>query len=102
MKNPVSSLRGLSRRSFLKTSSAALGAAGLASLCELSETGGAESSSSSADGLIGKGDVILFQGDSITDAGRNRDKAAVPNQLAGMGTGYAWLAAVDLLVARPQ
>jgi lysophospholipase L1-like esterase len=52
--------------------------------------------------LIRKGEVILFQGDSITDAGRSREKAGVPNEQAGMGNGYAWLAAAELLVDRPK
>lgn len=37
--------------------------------------------------------TILFQGDSITDAGRNRDEEG-PN--AGLGSGYAFLAAAQL------
>ena len=51
---------------------------------------------------ISRGEVILFQGDSITDAGRSREKAAVPNQQAGLGSGYAWLAAAALLMDRPK
>ena len=41
---------------------------------------------------------MLFQGDSITDAGRNRESAAEANQQAALGNGYAWLAAVELLL----
>jgi lysophospholipase L1-like esterase len=52
--------------------------------------------------LIDKGDVVLFQGDSITDAGRSREKASVANEQAGLGSGYAWLAAAELLVDRPK
>ena len=52
--------------------------------------------------VIGPGDVILFQGDSITDAGRSREKASIPNEQAGLGSGYAWLAAGALLVDRPN
>lgn len=40
--------------------------------------------------------VILFQGDSITDAGRKRD-AMDPNIQGALGGGYALLAAADLL-----
>lgn len=43
-----------------------------------------------------KDDVILFQGDSITDAGRNRDNKD-PNNTRGLGGGYAFLATADLL-----
>lgn len=41
-------------------------------------------------------DVILFQGDSITDAGRKRDVDEANNN-AALGTGYAFLAASALL-----
>ena len=51
---------------------------------------------------IAKGDVILFQGDSITDAGRSREKAGVPNEQPGLGKGYAWMAAADILVSQPD
>jgi len=39
---------------------------------------------------------ILFQGDSITDAGRNRE-VKDPNNQNALGGGYAFLAAADLL-----
>lgn len=41
-------------------------------------------------------DVILFQGDSITDSGRKKDDAGV-NSAAAMGNGYAHIAASGLL-----
>lgn len=41
-------------------------------------------------------DVILFQGDSITDAGRAKDNLA-PNQLPAFGDGYAAMIASQLL-----
>lgn len=40
-------------------------------------------------------DVILFQGDSITDAGRNRQDG-LPNSPRGLGTGYPFLCAAAL------
>lgn len=43
--------------------------------------------------------VIVFQGDSITDAGRSRDPQE-PN--AGLGGGYAALAAARLLADHPK
>lgn len=52
--------------------------------------------------LVHDGDVILFQGDSITDAGRSREQAANANNQAALGTGYAWMAAAELLVDRPK
>jgi len=45
---------------------------------------------------IEKNDVILFQGDSITDAGRNKDEKT-PNINSSLGYGYALLAAGHLL-----
>ena len=52
--------------------------------------------------IIAKGDTILFQGDSITDVGRDRPTAGTPNQHAPLGDGYAWLAAASMLVDRPD
>ena len=43
-----------------------------------------------------KDDVILFQGDSITDAGRDKD-AKTPNTSPMMGSGYVIQAAGELL-----
>jgi lysophospholipase L1-like esterase len=43
-----------------------------------------------------KDQVILFQGDSITDAGRNKEDMSFNNQ-RGLGSGYAMLAAAYLL-----
>lgn len=40
--------------------------------------------------------VILFQGDSITDAGRNRD-GKEPNNQDALGGGYVFLAAAEIL-----
>jgi lysophospholipase L1-like esterase len=48
-----------------------------------------------------KGDTILFQGDSITDAGRDK-KNQVPNQQKAFGRGYSWMAASKLLVSNPE
>jgi lysophospholipase L1-like esterase len=78
-------------------------AAGLAALAATDKLF-AQADSTTADGhpLIQPGDVILFQGDSITDAGRKRDKASEPNSPDGLGKGYAWLAASQLLVDRPD
>lgn len=44
---------------------------------------------------------ILFQGDSITDAGRDRSSTR-PNEAAAMGRGYAFLAMCRLLADRPE
>ena len=45
------------------------------------------------------GSVILFQGDSITDCGRNRDSAEA-NSAGALGNGYALLVASAVLEAR--
>lgn len=45
---------------------------------------------------LSKGNVILFQGDSITDAGRNREDNA-PNSSRALGSGYAMLASATML-----
>ena len=45
--------------------------------------------------------VILFQGDSITDAGRKKDDAGY-NTSAVLGTGYAMLAGAELLHKKPS
>lgn len=51
--------------------------------------------------LLKKGETILFQGDSITDAGRSREQADLPNDQRALGSGYAWLAGAELLVDHP-
>jgi hypothetical protein len=51
--------------------------------------------------MIPKNSIILFQGDSITDCGRNREAAGTPNDLCGLGQGYAMMAAAELLSTRP-
>lgn len=89
---------GLDRRNFVKTSGAALGLAGLAGLSAPSSAAASQLWPSSKHPLIAKNDVILFQGDSITDMSRSRDDADIPNKQAGLGNGYAWLAAAEMLV----
>jgi lysophospholipase L1-like esterase len=88
----------LNRRSFLKRSGIVVGAGALPALTSQA----AVSRSRKSAELIRKNDVVLFQGDSITDAGRSRDKAATANNQSGLGAGYAWLAAANLLVDRPN
>ena len=47
-----------------------------------------------------KGTVVLFQGDSITDAGRNRGSTEA-NSAGALGSGYPLLVAAAALAARP-
>ena len=51
--------------------------------------------------ILGKGNTILFQGDSITDAGRDKKKE-VANEQKAFGKGYAWMAASHLLISKPE
>jgi len=46
-------------------------------------------------------DVILFQGDSITDWGRNKADTT-PNSFQMLGNGYTYLASADLLLKNPE
>ena len=88
---PVSSV---SRRQF-----AAIGAATLAAAPTLH--GAAYAAAAGGGSPLKPGITILFQGDSITDAGRSREAATEPNSQPALGNGYAWLAASQLLVDRP-
>jgi lysophospholipase L1-like esterase len=56
------------------------------------------SSSDPPDEAVGS--VLVFQGDSITDAGRRRT-GTTPNQLQGLGSGYAALVAAALMGTQP-
>ncbi len=91
----------LTRRKFLTRS--VIGATALASIpaivssCIASDT----KTSKKKDSIFHKGDTILFQGDSITDAGRERKKE-LANNSRSFGSGYAFLAASSLLNAFPE
>ena len=50
---------------------------------------------------LAKGWSSLFQGDSITDAGRNKSNPQ-PNDQKFFGKGYAWMAASKLLVEKSE
>ena len=51
--------------------------------------------------MIKNNDIILFQGDSITDCGRSRDSINTPNDLCALGQGYPMMAAAQLLSTKP-
>ncbi len=80
------------RRRFL--AKASLGAAASLTLPEIASAAYAEAG---ADKItLAKDDVILFQGDSITDAGRKREDTN-PNTGGALGSGYAFMAGSELL-----
>jgi lysophospholipase L1-like esterase len=85
------------RRSFIKK--AALGGILAVSIPEIL------SAAMAADGhrktRLGKNNVILFQGDSITDAGRKRDDNSYNNSNV-LGSGYPMLAGAALLEKYPS
>ena len=83
----------LSRRSVIQ---------GLASLGALGVLGGSRAAAQEVKATAPKkGAVILFQGDSITDAGRKKDILAA-NDSKALGNGYSALAAGELLGAYPE
>lgn len=45
--------------------------------------------------------VVLFQGDSITDAGRSKTESK-PNHPGALGSGYAFLASAELMGSYPE
>ena len=87
----------INRRTLLGSSVAAAGGLSLAGCAPATHADAA-----SVEPLVQPGDVVLFQGDSITDADRSRDTANTANQRSGMGKGYAWLAAAGLLLERDR
>jgi lysophospholipase L1-like esterase len=89
----------LSRRKFFGHSVA--GAAALASIPSIVAGCIPSKGSANNDPRIKKGDVILFQGDSITDAGREKERE-LPNNPQSFGSGYAFHAASTLLNDYPD
>lgn len=87
-----SNRRGLSRRSFVWTAMA--GGALAAAAPRVQAAQAAEAAK------LKSGSVILFQGDSITDAGRDR-KSNGANNPAGFGRGYPFLLGSELLCDYP-
>jgi lysophospholipase L1-like esterase len=76
----------LSRRRLLRGAALAAGAAALPA-----------ATSAAGKVSLSKGATILFQGDSITDAGRDRERQDQPNQGGPLGRGYPLLLAGELL-----
>jgi lysophospholipase L1-like esterase len=89
------------RRTFLKQ--AGIGAAASMGFwpAVLSACTGTKGDSQRIGEYFSDGDVILFQGDSITDAGRNKEQQ-LPNNAQSFGTGYAYILASGLLQDLPD
>ncbi len=90
-----------SRRKFITRSAA--GAAALASIPAIVSSciSPEKDKSQVRYPLFNEGDTVLFQGDSITDAGREKEKQE-PNNSRSFGSGYAFLAASTLLSDLPE
>ncbi len=88
----------LSRRNFLFKSTA--GAAALASIPAIVSSCMGKTKNETSD-FFSSGDVVLFQGDSITDAGREKERQ-LPNSAWSFGNGYAMIAAANLLNSMPE
>jgi lysophospholipase L1-like esterase len=83
------------RRNFIKL--AGMGAASMGLFPSLlTSCKGMDDISGKLNEYFSAGDVILFQGDSITDAGRDK-KQQLPNHARSFGAGYAYLLAAGLL-----
>jgi len=92
---PRSSEDRLTRRTFMRSTVAAGGAlAASAALTDRQVIAGEEAE-------VARGSVVLFQGDSITDAHRDRKRNG-PNDWPGLGRGYACLLAGALLADHPD
>jgi lysophospholipase L1-like esterase len=82
MKDPVN----FSRRKFFK--SAGVGAAAVAGMPLLAQSCAPAKDNEQIQEFFSEKDVVLFQGDSITDAGRNKQQE-LPNNAWSFGMGYA-------------
>jgi lysophospholipase L1-like esterase len=88
------------RRDFVRTGLGA-GAASVATFGAIDKLLAADVAAP-AKPIIKPGDVVLFQGDSITDVGRKREVASEPNNEAALGAGYPWFAASQVLADMPE
>jgi lysophospholipase L1-like esterase len=86
-----------SRRNFIKNT--AIGAVAAISIPQIVSASTTNYASKKVQ--LNDNDVILLQGDSITDWGRDRNKTA-PNDTGALGNGYALLTAGELLAKYPQ
>lgn len=82
----------MNRRQFVTSSAGALAASSSLGSAVAQEATVAETPSAKNDPnkkiSLDKGAVLLFQGDSITDAGRNRKTQEIANDASALGRGY--------------
>ncbi len=87
-----------SRRKFISNSA---GSIGLSTLIGSILSSFIEEKTKKKKSIITANSTILFQGDSITDTGREK-KLELPNNANSFGNGYAFLAASSLLNSLPK
>src|ERR1700733_14843026 len=85
------------RRSFIK--SASVGTIAALALPQIVSAAFAKENIKKID--FNKDDIVLFQGDSITDWGRDHNNTS-PNNTSALGSGYALLTAGQLLLQYPD
>lgn len=85
----------MDRRNFFKKS--ALAGAVAISIPEIVKAAMPDAATHLDKHSFSKGGIVLFQGDSITDCGRNRSEEDVPNKQSQLGSGYVLFAAASLL-----
>jgi len=88
-----------SRRDFLKTTAVAYASLTISSILASSGCSNALKGSfgRATYRLTEKNNVILFQGDSITDAGRDKKRVNNADEPSALGTGFVFLAASRIL-----
>lgn len=89
----------IGRRDFLRSSTLGVGLGLTLSGVPIRESGELPGDTAVST-FDGDGPVLLFQGDSITDAGRSREEQA-PNHMPSLGSGYVSLAAGRVLRQYP-
>ena len=91
----------LTRRSFFRR--AAVQTAGIASIPMILSATLPEEDKKKKEkfSIFPDGGTVLFQGDSITDSGRNKERQ-LPNDASSFGNGYALMAGAGLLKKLPE
>jgi lysophospholipase L1-like esterase len=85
------------RRNFVKNAFAGV----MASLSIPSIVSSVFAAETSKKALLKAGDIVLFQGDSITDWGRDKNQSAA-NNASALGSGYVFQCVADLLLNHPD